>query len=282
MKLALVYNPKLAPKRLNRVNKLAAVLESRGHLVSHYNGIEFDAARDAGDADCVIMAGGDGTARLVIQKQSDPGALPDLAIYPTGTINLLARELDYPRNPHKFAARLESGSQQLTTRLATIDGAPFLACASIGFDAHAVASVSEALKLRIGRFAYVAALLSLAKNWPRHPVTIDTGEERIEAETLFILRGKFYAGPWTLDRGANLKTEKLRILALPHARRRDMLLLALYAMLGSRRPHGHWRFLEADRVTLSGGEGIPVQADGDIVASAPVTFELTPTKVTFL
>ena len=282
MKIALVYNERLAPKRMVRVQRLAEILTQRGHVVDHHFGDHFDAARDAADADCVVMAGGDGTARLVIEKQSDPDSLPPLAIYPTGTINLLARELGYPRNPEKFAKRIESQAEQLTTRLATIDGAPFLACASIGFDAHTVASVSEALKLRIGRFAYVAALLSLARNWPRRPVTIDTGDQRLQVETLFVLRGKFYAGPWTLDRGAHLKTEKLRILALPKARRRDMLLLALYALFGSRKPHGHWRFLEADRLTLSGGEGVPVQADGDVIANAPVTFELTPATVTFI
>lgn len=282
MKIALVYNPRLAPKRMARVRQLARVLEARGHSVAHHHGDSFDAARDAGDADCVVMAGGDGTARLVVGKQSDISALPPLAIYPTGTINLIARELDYPRDPEQFARRIESGRKRTTTRLAAIDGAPFLACASIGFDAQTVASVSETLKLRIGRFAYVAALLALVRKWPRQSFVIDTGKEQLEAEALFVLRGKFYAGPWMLDRRAHLGHDGLRILALPRARRRDMLLLALYAMLGSTWPHARWRFVETDRLAVLGGEGLPVQADGDVVARAPVTFELSPAKVTFL
>lgn len=282
MKLALVYNPLLAPKRLKRVKALAAVLESRGHEVSHHNGMEFDAGRDAGDADCVIMAGGDGTARLIIGKQEDPDALPPVAIYPTGTINLLARELDYPRDPIKFAKRLESGSECVQTRLATLNGKPFLACASIGFDAHSVAEVSEALKARIGRFAYVAALMAMARNWPRKPVEIDTGDEHFTVEALFVLRGKFYAGPWTLDRGAHLGTDRLRILALEKARRRDMLSLLAYAIFGARKLGPNLRIMEADRVSILSPEPIPVQADGDDVARAPVDIEMTSRSVRFL
>ena len=282
MQIALVYNERLSPKRMARVGRLARVLEQRGHVVAHHFGDAFDAASDAPDADRIVLAGGDGTARLVIGKQKEPNALPPLAIYPTGTINLLARELGYARDPAKFAERIERQDQPVRTRIATIDGQPFIACASIGFDAHTVAEVSEALKLRIGRFAYVAALLALARDWPRRRVTLDTGSERLEAEALFVLRGKYYAGPWTLDRQAHLAQEKLRILALPNARKRDMALLLLYALLGSRRPHGHWRFLEADRLTIECPDGLPIQADGDVVDATPATVELTKASITFI
>lgn len=282
MKLALVYNPQLAPKRLARVRKLAAVLVARGHQISHHNGMEFEAARDAADADCVVMAGGDGTARLVIGKQGDPAALPPLAIYPTGTINLLARELDYPRDPENFVDRIESSQPGVTTRIATLNGEPFIACASIGFDAQTVAQVSEALKARIGRFAYVAALIAIMKSWPRCPVTVDTGEEQLTAEALFVLRGKFYAGPWTLDRGAHLGTQRLRILVLEKARRRDMLSLLAYAIFGARRLGPNLRLLEADKLSISCAEPIPVQADGDHVATTPVSIEMTGQSVRFL
>ena len=282
MIIALAYNPRLAPERLARVRRLARTLEQRGHELTHFDSMQFDAARDASDADCAVMAGGDGTARLVIGRQSDPGALPPLAIYPTGTINLLARELDYPRDPEKFADRIEDGSQVLRTRIATLNGEPFLACASIGFDARTVAGVSERLKARIGRFAYVSALLSLVVGWPRQAITIDTGDEQFTAEALFALRGKFYAGPWTLDRGAHLGTERLRLVALKQARRRDALGLIAYAMFGARMPGSNLRFVEADQLTATSSEPVPVQADGDDAAQTPVTIVMTEKSVSFL
>ena len=282
MKIALVYNPRLAAKRAAKVQALAAVLEARGHDVVHHAGDSFDAALDAPGADCIVAAGGDGTARLVIGSQREPGSLPPVAVYPIGTINLLARELEYPRDPERFAARIENVAAHTVSRLAMLDGEPFLACASIGFDAQTVAVVNEELKLKIGRFAYVAAMASLARNWPRRKLVLDCDGERIEAEALFVLRGRFYAGPWTLDRGAALDGAKLRALALPQARRRDIARLLTYALTGSHIPHDRWHFLEADRIAVDCDADVPVQADGDVMGKGPSLFSLSPDSVNFL
>ena len=282
MKIALVYNPKLAAKRLGRVNALAEVLERAGHSLTHFAAESFEAVRDAADMDSVVIAGGDGTARLVIANQSDLAALPPVAVYPIGTINLLARELRYPRDPAKFVARIMNEEAHTISRLATINGKPFLACASVGFDAQTVAVVSEDVKLRIGRFAYVTAMLSLVTDWPRRQFTLDCDGRRFEAEALFVLRGRFYAGPWSLDPQAALHHEKLRALALPRAGRRDVARLLTYAVTGSRMPHGKWNFIEADAIKVVCADDQAVQADGDILLRGPATFDLTDDAVTFL
>ncbi|ANU07194.1 diacylglycerol/lipid kinase family protein [Paraurantiacibacter namhicola] len=282
MKIALVYNERLQPKRMARVQRLAAILQGRGHEVIHAFGDSFDASRDAPGADLAVLAGGDGTARLVIGNQPDIAALPPLAIYPTGTINLLARELGYSRDPEEFARQVERRRDPVTTRIATIGGAPFLACASVGVDAHSVSIVSEKLKLRIGRFAYVAALLALFRNWPRTRMQLVSDHGPLEAEAVFVLRGRHYAGRWTLDRAAQLQGESLRVLALPDARRRDLLALVAYALTGSRKPKGHWHVFETQRLSVHCDAETPVQADGDVVDSSPVEFALTQQSVRFV
>jgi len=282
VKLALIYNPRQSRGRMARVRRLAEALEARGHSVAHHACDSFDCARDAPDAGLLVIAGGDGSARLTLSRQSDLAALPPVAIYPAGTINLLARELGYPRDPAQFTRRIEGAAGRIATRLATLNGAPFLACASLGFDAQTVAEVSEPLKRRIGRLAYGAALLAQIARWPRHAFRLDTGSETLEAEALFVLRGRYYAGPWTLDRGAHLETGTLRILALPRARRRDMVRLLIHALTGSRRPDPRWRFVEAEQLTVTCAKSRPVQADGDLVAATPVSFAMTSQVVTFV
>ena len=279
--IALVYNPQLAPSRRAKVSALTAELERRGHRITHHAGDNFDAARDAPDADCLCLCGGDGTARLVIGNQGDPGRLPPIAIFPIGTINLLARELRFPSDPARFADRLERNAPPLRHRLAVMNGVPFLACASIGFDAEAVASVSERLKLRIGRLAYAVAAMALITRWPRCTMQIDTSDGNFTAEALFVLRGKFYAGPWTLDRGANLGVERLRLLALPKARRRDIVALMLYAVTGSHTPPGRWQFREVDWAKVSAAIPIPLQADGDMAGTTPADFAMTAHVIRF-
>ena len=278
MRIALVYNPHMAPARLAKVAALARVLEARGHALTHHDSQQFR----AGDAACdlVCICGGDGTAQLVVDSQSDPAALPLVAVYPTGTINLLARELDYPADPAAFALRIESGRNPVISPLATVNGRTFLCCVSVGADAHAVAALSEPLKARIGRLAYVVALAKVLTRWPRTAFEVDCDGMRFDAEALFALRGHFYAGPWTLDPLASLDRPALRLIALPRARRRDVLGLALHALLGRSAPRSAWRVLDAHRVTVRGA-AVPVQIDGDMGGATPLDLAMTDKAVRF-
>lgn len=281
MRVALVYHPRMARARLVRVALLARVLQARGHITSHHDSMAFDAPRDAPRADLICVCGGDGTAQLVIAQQADPAALPPIAIYPTGTINLLARELGYPADPAKFAARLEQARDPLSVPLAAINGRSFLCCISVGADAHAVAALSEGLKARIGRLAYVAAMAQVLLRWRRHPIEVEHDAGCFTAEAIFILRGRYYAGPWTLDHAASLAEDHMRILALPTARRRDVARVALHALLGGKRPAAHWHVVAAKRLTVRGAEAVAVQIDGDHAGTTPLEIAMTEHAVRF-
>lgn len=274
MRIALAYNPRMSARRLGRVAALARALDARGHRVSHHDSLHFDCRRDAPDADLLCVGGGDGTLRMVVAGQSDLGTLPPIAVFPVGTINLVARELGYAASPQAFIARIEQG-RELSSPLARLNGEPFIACLSVGVDAFAVASLSEGLKARIGRLAYVAAMRRLVVQWPRHALTVRAGGEVFAAEALFVLRGKFYAGPWTLHPEAHLGRNRLRVLALPTARRRDVAALALRALGGMTKRHGDWRYLEVEALEVTSNHPVAVQADGDPVSALPARIAMS-------
>ncbi len=281
MRIALVYNQSMASARLARVAALARVLVQRGHETSHHDSHHFDAPADAPDADLVCICGGDGTAQLVVAGQADQAALPPIAVYPTGTINLLARELGYPADPRHFAARIEEYRSPQVVRLATFNGRPFLCCVSVGGDAHAVAALSEPLKARIGRFAYVFAMGKALRDWPRTAIEVDCDGTVHQAEALFVLRGKFYAGPWTLDPAAGLLNDQLRVLILPRARRRDLAALALRMLLGRGQPLPGAVACSARRITVRAARPVPVQFDGDTGGTTPLDIAMTSAVVRF-
>lgn len=282
LQIALAYNPATSTSRLARIAALGEVLESNGHTLSWHNSLSFDCAGDAPEADLVCVCGGDGTAAMVVAAQADRSALPPLAVFPCGTINLLARELGYSKDPNAFAARIGNGSPLRSNPLALAAGRPFLACASIGADALAVAGLSEPLKARIGRLAYVVALARHLWSWPRPRMTVTADGAQFAAEALFVLRGSFYAGPWMLDRRARLGSEDMHVLALPRARRRDLMALALYAMGGARRLPRGWMLMPAREVTVSGAATSPVQADGDIIGALPVSFTMSDERLRWI
>jgi diacylglycerol kinase (ATP) len=270
LRIALVYNPNSAGRRLARIGALTRVLGKRGHVVTQHDSMTFRFPRDAPDAELLCLCGGDGTARLVIDGQEDLAALPPLAVYPMGTINLLARELGYPRDARGFAERIESDARSRVCRVGVAGERRFLACASLGADAWVVAGLSTVLKARVGRLAYVASLVRLLWNWPNGRFRVQAGGEVFAAEALFVLRGSYYAGPWTLDREANLSRDALHVLLMPRARRRDLLALIRHGLSGARWPGKDWLFLRVAELYAEADAAAPLQTDGDIVASAPV------------
>ncbi len=280
MRIALVYNPRMSARRLGRVASLARALDRRGHQVGHHDSLGFDCRRDASEAELLCIAGGDGTVRMVVGRQGDPSLLPPIAVYPVGTINLVARELGYPASPTGFIRRIEAG-HETASPLAMLGDRPFIACLSIGIDALAVASLSEGLKARIGRLAYVEAMARLLARWPRHRLTIRTDDEHFEAEAIFVLRSRFYAGPWTLHPEAHLGHGALRVLALPTARRRDVASLALRAMGGMKAPHQGWRYLETNSLQVTSADPVPIQADGDPVGALPARITMSEAVLRF-
>ena len=282
MRIALIHNPHAGARKLRRAEMLARVLGTRGHVVTLHDSARFCFTRDAPDAQLLCICGGDGTVRLVLERQDDLASLPPLAIYPTGTINLLARELGYPSDAQAFAARIENAAQPRPVTIARAGDMHFLACASIGFDANAVAAVSPGLKARIGRLAYLVALLTLFWRWPRQQLQVTADGESFTAEAVFVQRGALYAGPWTLDRRAGLTSAKLHMLALPRARRRDFAALVIYALQGARRPRAEWRLLPVSQVEIGTYQPSPIQLDGDIAGSTPVSIGITNRVIRWL
>ena len=260
---------------------LRRALVAQGHEVALHDSGTFRFAADAPEAELICISGGDGTARVVLDRQEDLSALPPLAIYPTGTINLLARELGYPRDPVAFARRISGAGNRCVSQVARAGAQTLVTCASAGPDAFVVETVSLALKERIGRLAYALALLRLMGRWPRKTMRLVADDQEFDAEAVFVLRGRHYAGPWSLHRGAGLEQERFHVLALPRARRRDIAGLIFYALTGARRLRPHWRLLQCRRLQVTASEPVPVQVDGDVVASLPLLFEMTGQAITW-
>jgi diacylglycerol kinase (ATP) len=112
----------------------------------------------------VIVAGGDGTVRAAAESLRDSGV--SLAIVPSGTGNLLARNLGLPlASPDAAAAIAFTGVDRPVdlgiASITTDDGESvdhvFLVMAGLGLDAEMIARTRPALKKQVGWLAYVDA-----------------------------------------------------------------------------------------------------------------------------
>ncbi|WP_454117928.1 diacylglycerol/lipid kinase family protein [Microbacterium lacticum] len=130
-------------------------------------------ALDAGAA-VVLVAGGDGTVRAVSQGMADSHV--PLAIVPSGTGNLLARNLGLPlAKPEAMVAAafdgdvhaIDVGYARLTRPGGDHEEHAFVVMGGMGLDAAMIANTRGDLKKRVGWVAYVdGAAKSLVKAKP--------------------------------------------------------------------------------------------------------------------
>lgn len=271
-KLDLVYNAHSGSFREERLAALVKAFEGHGFTVEQL-ATRADGAQLSGTADLICVHGGDGTLRDTIQAMVLHNIDAPLCIARSGTINLVARELDYPTDPVKLAAKVasawERGSGQwVHSPLYTLGEMPIASCLSIGPDSHAVARVSGALKKRIGRFAYAYAMLGQLRDWPRNAMTISgelaDGEKfECEAEAAIVSHGALYAGPFKLSPKAALAADSIELITLRRSTRLGMLGFVLVAML--RLPVDKFAFAEIRSVRRVAFDRCvtPVQVDGD-------------------
>ena len=270
--LDLVYNPVSGSFSAGHFENLVAALEAEGFAVTPMP-TTAESAELSGNADLVCVHGGDGTLRDVVRALGDKAGNVPLCVAPSGTINLVARELGYSRKPRVFARELAEAWQRgeeswVSAPLYQLGEMPIVSCLSIGPDSHAVARVSSKLKKRIGRYAYVAAMMQQMREWPRAPMKVrgvtSEGEEfSEEAEAVIVSNAALYAGPFRLSPEAALDADSVELISVDEGTRLRITLLSIAAMLGlpverfAKARVRSCRRIEFDRCVT------PVQVDGD-------------------
>jgi diacylglycerol kinase family enzyme len=152
-------------------------------------------ALEAG-ADMVIAAGGDGTIRAVAQELG--GTSTSLALLPSGTGNLLARNLDLTLDDleNSIHVAYDGVDRQIDLAWAairreggTVERAAYLVMAGFGLDAKMLSNTDEELKAKVGWLAYVDAIRKALrdKNRMRIRYRLDGhGARTVSAHTLII------------------------------------------------------------------------------------------------
>jgi len=150
----------------------------------------------AAGATLVIAAGGDGTVRAVAEGMRGSGA--SLALLPSGTGNLLARNLKLTLDDldhsieSAFTGRdrfIDIARIKIERADRSIDEHSYLVMAGMGIDAKMIANTDDDLKARAGWLAYVKAiaLVFRDKNDLRFRYRLDRHRERrVRAHSIMI------------------------------------------------------------------------------------------------
>ena len=134
-------------------------------------------ARQAVDVGCdvVFVAGGDGTVMAAATALAGTGV--PLAILPTGTGNLLARNLELPFTDEAACLRIGLMGRTRAIDVGAVEDRKFVVMAGLGFDAAMMRDAPEGLKKKVGWPAYVvSATKHLRGRGIRVTLILDDGE----------------------------------------------------------------------------------------------------------
>lgn len=275
---AVVINPTHINDLLRLHTKIAKVCEKLGWAsplwltttVEDPGGGQTRIALDA-SADVVLACGGDGTVRHVARVLAGSG-IP-LGLLPTGTANLLARNLALPLNDPVKATRiaLSGTNRAIDVGRVLIDDRDeeqvFLVMAGMGFDAAIMAGAPHGLKARLGPLAYfVAGARALMA--PRAPITLAVdGRPELPRQVRTVVVGncgKLLAGLRLLP-AAKVDDGLLDVVAIGPKSIRGWL--AVTARVLGRRRHGHRivQHWQGRTIILSAEAPQQAQLDGDPV-----------------
>jgi YegS/Rv2252/BmrU family lipid kinase len=233
-----------------------------------------EAAR-AGATD-IIARGGDGTVHETIQGLVGTGAR--LLVWPAGTANVLARQLELPRGAAEAAEVLTRGSsRRITLGAATSERTGerryFFMLAGVGLDASVVGSVRPRLKRRVGEAAFWYAGLGHLAHWVPREFTVEVGGERLPATYAAVGKAPWYGGGLAITPRARLDAEEFEVCIIDtHSRLRYLRLLGQAMRGGAREGTPGVTFRRAARLRCAGDVG--VQADGELIGELPMTFEV--------
>ena len=225
-------------------------------------------------AHAVLAYGGDGTVRSVASRLAGSGV--PLGLLPSGTGNLLARNLGLPVNNLDAALTValtgvdrKLDVAQVVFALPDEEAAPrheaFLVMAGLGFDAEVMASVEPRLKERVGWWAYVVAGARLLRGQQTR-ITMELDGGQIVHRRI---RSVIVGNCGELTAGVRLLPD-----ARPDDGWLDVVTVAPQGIVGwaavaaavlSRSRRGHplverWRFR---RLSIRAEKPLPVQVDGD-------------------
>ena len=253
-----------------------AIAERRGHAVSL-------AERGAADGyDPIVAVGGDGTVNEVASGLLGyRGAIPRLAVIPTGTGNDFARSVGVPRalDAAVAVALGEPGSARAIDAARIGDGY-FVGVAGAGFDARVARAVNRAPdRLKVGALPFVLyTLLEVLRNRNAElTVELDGTTTTTQRSLLVSVSNcRYSGGGMQIAPGAEPDDGLLDVCLIGDASRLEVVRLLPSVFSGGHVHHPKVAIHRARTVRISGPPQIAAQADGDVIGTLPLDIEVLP------
>jgi len=229
------------------------------------------------EVDFAVVAGGDGTVRLVAG-----GAIrtaTPLYQVPAGTENLFARAMGFSGSAGDVIAAIEAGHVR-SLDIADANGTSAILMASCGFDAAVVHDLASRRTGPITHLTYLPCMLRQLWKWKPVPIRVMVDGESIvdeESGLCFVCNCSEYGGRFNPAPEASMDDGVLDLVFLPTRSRLGLLKWMWKARRGTHLSTRGAIHARGRVIVLEPSSPIPWQVDGDCPpeTSAPLTQRVT-------
>jgi YegS/Rv2252/BmrU family lipid kinase len=232
----------------------------------------------------IVIHGGDGTINEALQGLV--GVPVRVAVWPGGTANVLARELQMPVSPTQAATIIAEGCTKLIYVARAMNeisgyGRYFILMAGIGLDASVVYSVRPGLKRLFGEAAFWYSGLSQLARWKPEKFQVEVGNRKYPATFAVIGKCSRYGGNLAVTPRARLDEPEFEICIINSTSRLRYMKFLLHSLgNGMDTDENDVTFLKSARAKVTGN--VPVQLDGELVGKLPLAFEIADWRLEVL
>ena len=262
----LIVNPKARSEKADGARRF--IMDHAGRFAIYASNSaeeaeELAAAFAAIHEPVVIAAGGDGTMNAIVKGLA--GSKTALGIFPTGTMNVFARELGLPVDQLKHAFAVIDKGSTVDVDLFSMNGAPFVQMAGVGFDAQVIEETTWESKKALGPLAYlVSAVKVLGDSPPKMTIHLDEGITT-EGVAVLVGNGSLYGGQVRLFGKANNADDLLDVLVFKEAGYKVVLdSVAGLARGGFDEKMDTVDYFQSSGLVVKCDREVPVEVDGEL------------------
>ncbi|HJU35814.1 MAG TPA: diacylglycerol kinase family protein [Gaiellaceae bacterium] len=266
-------------KRWPELRRRAAELGLRGEeVLSEFPGHLAQAAGEARDS-LLVVIGGDGTVNEVVNGIAETDA--ELAVLPCGTGQDFGRTHALPSR-FDDAVQVALGHDARTIDLGRVEleGGTSRLFANVGSAgmSGAVARRANGMTKRFGgraTFFYALTREFLAWQNTRVVVELDEGVTREgPMHDVIVANGRFHGGGMKLAPEARQDDGAFDVVLIGDVTKPDFVTTAPKLYSGRYLSHPKVELLRSSAVSISAGEPLPLEVDGEPVGTTPARFEI--------
>jgi diacylglycerol kinase (ATP) len=235
--------------------------------------------------DAAVACGGDGTVNEVVNGIA--GSETALAVIPSGTANVWAKEVRIPRDAVAAAEAIVSAETRrvdLGLALRPSDGGAeperryFLLMAGIGIDAHVLSVTPGEAKRRLGAASYVVKGVGEVIRYRSQPVSVRLDDQEMLLDLTWMLAGntRSYGGVVNVAGDALADDGLLDVYAVEGHGWRRAAAIVLRVLIGRLAGARGVVSRRVRSIELPPSPAFPMQVDGDYLGPTPVRIVVEP------